>query len=111
MLDTAQLLLIAVIVILTILLLVLGVQTFFILTEFRQTVNKANKLLDDIKSGANIAKIIGALAALFLGKKFGKNFIDIMGNMKTKEEEKILPEKNEESKKTIKRFFRGSKKL
>lgn len=47
MMDTAQILLVFVIVVLTILLLILGVQVFFILREFRKTVTKANKVLDD----------------------------------------------------------------
>lgn len=45
--DTAQLLLSIVIVLLTLILLVLGVQIFFVLREFQKTVRKANKVLDD----------------------------------------------------------------
>lgn len=47
MTDPAQLILLVVIVFLTLLLLVLGVQVFFILRELRKTVDKANKVLDD----------------------------------------------------------------
>ncbi len=45
--DTAQILLIVVIVLLAIILLALAIQVFFILKEFRKTVSKANKILDD----------------------------------------------------------------
>lgn len=45
--DPAQVILIIVIVLLTGLLVVLGVQAFFILREFRKTVSKANKVLDN----------------------------------------------------------------
>lgn len=47
MIDTAQTALLFVVLILTVLLLVLGVQVFFILRELRDTVSKANKVLDD----------------------------------------------------------------
>ncbi len=47
MIDTAQAVLLFVLIVLTILVLVLGVQVFFILRELRQTVTKANKVLDD----------------------------------------------------------------
>ena len=45
--DTAQILLLVVVVVLTFLLLVLGVQVFFILKEFKNTIGKLNKVLDD----------------------------------------------------------------
>ncbi len=45
--ETAQVLLVGVIVVLTFLLLMLGLQVFYILRELRQTVAKANKILDD----------------------------------------------------------------
>lgn len=45
--DIAQVALFIVIIVLAILLLALGIQVFFILREFRKTVFKANKVLDD----------------------------------------------------------------
>lgn len=45
--DIAQIALLIVIIILAILLVALGVQVFFILREFRKTVSKANKVLDN----------------------------------------------------------------
>ena len=47
MIDPAQTALFLVIIVLTILLLGLGIQVFFILRELRKTVDKANKVLDD----------------------------------------------------------------
>lgn len=47
MIDATQLLLAFVIVTLTVMLSVVCVQVFFILREFRQTLSKANKVLDD----------------------------------------------------------------
>lgn len=48
--DTAEVVLIFVLVILTGLLIVLGIQVFLILRELRKTVDKANKVLDDTGS-------------------------------------------------------------
>ena len=45
--DIAQIALLVVIIVLAILLVALGVQVFFILREFRKTVFKANKVLDN----------------------------------------------------------------
>ncbi len=77
--DTAQLVLLFVVVVLTLLLIVLGIQVYFILKELRRTVTKANKVLDDtglitesvsgplsslstvmsgVKAGASIAKLL-----------------------------------------------------
>ncbi len=47
MVDATQFMLIFVIVILTVMLSVIAVQVFFILREFRKTLTKANKVLDD----------------------------------------------------------------
>ncbi len=80
--ETAQVLLVGVIVVLTFLLLMLGLQVFYILRELRQTVSKANKILDDAGlitesvSGpiANLSNLttgvkVGAMIASFLKKK------------------------------------------
>ena len=83
MIDTAQAVLLFVIIILTTLLLILGIQVFFILKELRQTVSKANKVLDDtsvitesvsgpissISSLASGVRTGAAIASLFKGKK------------------------------------------
>lgn len=50
MIDTAQVVLIFVIIILTLLLLVLGIQVFFILKDLRKTLHKANRVLDSTQS-------------------------------------------------------------
>ena len=46
MIDSVQFVLLFVIIVLTILLVLLGVQVFFILREVRRTLLKANKVLD-----------------------------------------------------------------
>lgn len=49
MIDITQFILGFVIVTLTVLMTIIGVQVFFILREFRRTIQKTNKVLDDIK--------------------------------------------------------------
>jgi len=81
--DTAQLLLIIVIVLLALILTALSFQVFFILREFRRTITKANKILDDtgvitesisnpLSNISNLTsglKIGALLAKLLTGKK------------------------------------------
>jgi hypothetical protein len=84
MIDPAQTALFLVILALTILLLVLGVQVFFILRELRKTVEKANKILDltgDITE--SVSKPISSLSTLAMGLKTGALFAKILSK-KTK---------------------------
>ncbi len=72
MVDAAQSVLLFVVVILAILLLVLGIQVFFILRELRQTVAKANKVLDDTGLiTESVSGPISSLSALATGVKTG----------------------------------------
>lgn len=47
MIDATQFLLAFVILVATTMLTVVGIQVYFVLREFRQTLTKANKVLDD----------------------------------------------------------------
>jgi hypothetical protein len=70
--DTAQILLTIVIILLAIILVALAVQVFFILREFRKTVTKANKILDD--TGViteSISNPLSNLSTLASGLKIG----------------------------------------
>jgi uncharacterized protein YoxC len=72
MIDPAQTALFLVVIILTVLLLVLGIQVFFILRELRKTLEKANKVLDD--TGViteSVSKPISSLSSLTMGLKTG----------------------------------------
>lgn len=70
--DPAQILLTLVIVILSVLLLALGIQVFFILMEFRKTITKANKVLDDTGLiTESVSKPISNLSTLASGVKMG----------------------------------------
>lgn len=79
MIDSVQFVLLFVIVVLTILLVVLGVQVFFILREIRGTLLKANKVLDtagtitDAVSGplsslGNVSTILGSGSLVAVAK-------------------------------------------
>jgi len=72
MIDAAQSVLLFVIVILTLLLIVIGVQVFFILKELRRTVLKANKVLDDTSSiTESVSRPLSSLSTLSTGLKTG----------------------------------------
>ena len=78
MIDFAQFILGSVIVVLTVLMTVIGVQVFFILREFRRTIQKANKILASVKHDnlitENVEKVKKIIKAVqkrrfFKGKK------------------------------------------
>lgn len=76
--DSAQVILITVIVLLTVLLIALGVQVFFILRELRKTVSKANKVLDntDVITGS-VSAPISSLSGIAAGIKTIAPFLNI----------------------------------
>lgn len=77
--DPAQILLTLVIVILSVLLLALGIQVFFILMEFRKTITKANKVLDDTGLiTESVSKPISHLSTLASGVKMGAMIAKIL---------------------------------
>ncbi|MGH7204563.1 MAG: hypothetical protein ACREHC_09060 [Candidatus Levyibacteriota bacterium] len=70
MIDPVQLVLLIVILVLTTLLVVLGIQVFFILKELRQTITKTNRVLDNADAiTENIEAPLSALSSLALGVK------------------------------------------
>ena len=72
MFDPAQILLFAVIIILTLLLLVLGIQVFFILRDLRKTINKANKVLDNTgEITQSVSQPLSSLSSVLMGLKAG----------------------------------------
>lgn len=86
MLEPAQTALLLVIITLSILLLVLGFQTFFILREFKKTLTKTNKILDGVETGANFAKILGSLLVFLVGGKIGKDSLKNIAGFFAKKE-------------------------
>lgn len=65
MIDTVQAVLLFVIVLLTILFVVLGIQVFYILRDLRQTVRKTNVILDDVENiTQGISEPLSALSSM-----------------------------------------------
>ncbi|MCL4382575.1 MAG: hypothetical protein M1575_02640 [Patescibacteria group bacterium] len=88
MTDTAQLLLITVVIVLTILLTVIGIQVVYILKEFRRSMEKINKILDDagLASGA-VAKSIAGLSGLTAGFKTAFSLLSFFKKKETPNEQ------------------------
>ena len=88
--DTAQILLTVVIVLLALILIALSVQVFFILREFKRTINKANKILDD--TGViteSISNPLSNLSTLTSGLKISAFIAKLLtGKKKHQSEEK-----------------------
>lgn len=85
MLDTVQIVLLFIIVIVSLLLVILGIQVFIILKELRRTISKANSVLDHASSiTQSVSGPLHSLFSLTSGLKTGsilallklaKNFI------------------------------------
>lgn len=97
--SIAQIILVGVIVVLTIVLVVLGIQIFLILKESKETLKKVNKVLDGasgVVGSANLLSnpllkvLLGTAVAFFSGRK------------KLKE---IKEKKTESKEKKVRRFF------
>ena len=72
MTDPAQILLFIVILTLTILLVVLGIQVFFILRDLRDTISKANKVLDNTgEITDSVSAPLSSLSSVLMGLKAG----------------------------------------
>ena len=62
----------------TVLLVVLGIQVFFILRELRKTIDKANKVLDDTSViTESVSKPIASFSTLAMGLKTGATIAKI----------------------------------
>lgn len=86
--DPAQIALFLVIIVLTALLVVLGIQIFLILKGFRKTIDKANKVLDDTGHiTETVSRPISTLSSLAAGIKTGISFVKLFKRAKKKKEE------------------------
>lgn len=78
MIDPAQLVLFLVIIILTVLLVVLGVQVFFILRALRITINRINNVLENAENiTESVSRPISSLSTLAMGLKTGATIAKI----------------------------------
>jgi len=86
--DPAQSLLFLVIIILSILLVVLGVQVFIVLKDFRNTLGKANRILDDAEEIThNISAPVSSISSLITSLKAGTIIARILKKADLLEEE------------------------
>lgn len=70
--DLTQALLLSIVLVLTVMLVVIGFQVFFILKEFRNALGKANKVLDDAGTiSESIKAPISSLSQIGTGLQAG----------------------------------------
>lgn len=85
MAETTQILLVVVVTVLTILLTVIGIQIVFILKEFRRTIEKMNKILDDVEiASASVSKSVAGLTGVTTGLKTVLSLIGLFKKEKEK---------------------------
>lgn len=95
--DSAQIILIIVIILLTIVLAVLGIQVFFILREFRKTVSKANKVLDNTSViTQSVSAPISSLSGIATGIKTGAAFINLFKKILSSDDDEKKKKKRED---------------
>jgi len=89
MIDSTQILLIVVIVVLSILLSVIGIQVFFILREVQRSIQKMNKMLDDAGTiSESISKPIASLSNSITGVSGIAGLFGWLASRKKKRKEK-----------------------
>jgi len=94
--DVTEAVLLLVLGILTVLLVVLGIQVYFILKEFRKTVTKANKVLDDTEQiTRNVSVPLASLSSLTSSLQVGSIFtiIKFVKSILAKEKEEDRKER------------------
>jgi hypothetical protein len=86
--DITQIALFAIIIVLAILLIALGIQVFFILREFRKTVFKANRVLDNTETiTKSVSAPLSTLSGIASGIKTGASFLNIFKKFISKDDE------------------------
>jgi len=77
MIQPAQILLFSVISVLTTVLTLCGIQVYYILKEFRESVKKMNKVLDDAGIiSSSVAKPVSGISGFLTGLKGGADLIN-----------------------------------
>ncbi len=85
MIDTVQAVLLFVIILLSVLFVVLGIQVFFILRELRTTLKKTNKILDEVDQ---LTESVSEPLSFITGFLFSSKTLGILAKLfKRKEKE------------------------
>lgn len=88
MIDAVQAVLLFVIVLLTIILIILGIQVFFILKDFRKTIVKANRILDTADEiTENISQPLSFLSTFLVSTRSLSTISKVLKPKKRREEE------------------------
>ena len=88
MTDVTQILLIIVVTVLTTHLTVVGIQVIYILKEFRKTVEKTNKVLDDTGViSESIAEPVESMSGLLMGIRSGLEIFNVFKKKREKAKE------------------------
>lgn len=87
MIDTVQAVLLFVIVLLTILFVVLGVQVFYILRDLRQTIRRTNNILEDAENlTEGISNSFESVSGIFGGASTFKSVVNLISMFRKKKE-------------------------
>lgn len=98
-LDPIQILVAFVIVLLTIILFIIGIQVFKILKELKITFSKINKILDDTgRITESVAEPIEEASDFVMGLKKGVEFFDTVSSFFRKRKEKKAEKKEQKEK-------------
>jgi len=85
MIDTVQAVLLFVVVLLTILFMVLGVQIFYILRDFRETIRRTNKILEDVENiSSGMNNSMSSLSGIFSGGSALSSIIKVVSLFRKK---------------------------
>ena len=96
--DAAQVALFVVIIVLAALFLTLGIQVFFILREFRKTVSKANKVLDNTNViTESVSTPISSLSSFVSSIKTGASVVKLFKKIISKSDDTEKKNKKEDS--------------
>lgn len=82
MIDTVQAVLLFVIILLAVLFAVLGIQVYFILSEFRKTLTKTNKILDEVEE---LTEAVAEPVTFISSVLFSSKVLGIIGKLFRKE--------------------------
>ncbi len=88
MIDAVQAVLLFVIVLLTIILIILGIQVFMILRDFRKTIGKANRILDTADEiTENVAQPLSFLSTFLVSTRSLSTISKVLKTKKKREED------------------------
>ena len=95
--DTVQALLIAVVTVLTVMLVIIGFQVFYILREVRKTIDKANRVLDNTESiTESVSAPVSSFSTMLMGIKSGTTIAGFIKRLTEKKNQKKLTQKEQQ---------------